>query len=43
MRAFARIHKPGEQALVHDADAGDSLEDDELLPGLKIPLAEIFN
>jgi|SRR5215831_10705890 len=37
-----RIHKPGQQPLVRDADAGDSLEDDELLPGLKIPLAEIF-
>ncbi len=38
----ARIHKPSEQALVRDSDAGDSLEDAELLPGLKIPLAEIF-
>ena len=38
----ARIHKPGEQALVRDSDAGDSLEDAELLPGLTIPLAEIF-
>jgi Uma2 family endonuclease len=39
---IARIHKPGEQPLMRDADAGDSLEDSELLPGLKIPLAEIF-
>ena len=39
----ARIHKPGEQGLVRDADAGDSLEDAELLPGLRIPLAEIFS
>jgi len=39
---IARIHKPGQQALVLDADAGDSLEDPELLPGLKIPLGEIF-
>ena len=39
----ARIHKPGEQALVPDADPGDDLEDAELLPGLKIPLAEIFS
>jgi len=38
----ARIHKPGEQTLVRDADGGDSLEDPELLPGLKIPLAEIL-
>ncbi|HME01324.1 MAG TPA: Uma2 family endonuclease [Terriglobia bacterium] len=38
----ARIHKPGKQAVVLDADAGDSLEDAELLPGLKVPLGEIF-
>jgi Uma2 family endonuclease len=38
----ARIHKPGEQALVRDVDAGDDLGVAELLPGLKIPLAEIF-
>lgn len=38
----ARIHRPGQHALVRDADGGDSLEDAELLPGLKIPLAEIF-
>jgi Uma2 family endonuclease len=39
---IARIHKPGEQALVRDADAGDSLEDAQSLPELKIPLGEIF-
>jgi Uma2 family endonuclease len=39
---IARIRKPGEQAFVRDADARDSLEDDELSPGLRIPLAEIF-
>jgi len=39
----ARIHKPGEPPVVRDAEAGDSLEDPELLPGLKIPLAEIFS
>jgi Uma2 family endonuclease len=39
----ARIHRPGEQAVVRDADARDNLGDAELLPGLKIPLAEIFN
>lgn len=38
----ARIHKPGKPALVLDADAGDSLEDAELLPGLRVPLGEIF-
>ena len=40
---IARVHKPGEQAVVRDAEARDSLEDAELLPGLKIPLAEIFS
>jgi Uma2 family endonuclease len=40
---IARIHKAGEQAFVRDADAQDCLEDAELLPGLKIPLAEIFS
>jgi Uma2 family endonuclease len=40
---IARIHKPGEQTSVRDADAGDSLEDAELLPGLKILLAKIFS
>jgi len=39
---IARIHKPGERAVVRDADAGDVLEDPELLPGLKVPLAEVF-
>jgi len=39
---IARIHKPGEQTVVRDADADDILEDAELLPGLKLPLAEIF-
>jgi Uma2 family endonuclease len=38
----ARIHKPGKQAVVLDADAGDRLEDPELLPGLKVPLSEVF-
>ena len=38
----ARIHEPGEQAVVRDADVADSLEDSELLPGLKISLAEVF-
>jgi Uma2 family endonuclease len=40
---IARIHKPGEQTSMRDADAKESLEDAELLPGLKIPLAEIFS
>ena len=39
---IARIHKPGEQPVVCDADAGGILEDAELLPGLTIPLADIF-
>jgi Uma2 family endonuclease len=38
----ARIHRSGKQAVVLDADVGDRLEDPELLPGLKIPLGEIF-
>lgn len=38
----ARIHKPGEQASVRDADRGDCLEDAELQPGLRIRLGEIF-
>jgi Uma2 family endonuclease len=40
---IGRIQQPREQALVRDADAGDSLEDADLLPGLKISLAEIFS
>jgi len=40
---IARVHKPREQAVLRDAEARDSLEDAELLPGLKIPLAEIFS
>jgi len=40
---IARVHKSGEQAVVRDAEARDSLEDAELLPDLKIPLAEIFS
>lgn len=39
---IARIHKPGEPAAVRDAEAGDSLEDAELVPGFKLTLAEIF-
>jgi Uma2 family endonuclease len=39
---IARIHKPGEQAVVCDADVGAILQDSELLPGLTIPLAEVF-
>jgi Uma2 family endonuclease len=39
---IARIHQPGEQTSVRDADAKESLEEAELLAGLKIPLAEIF-
>ena len=38
----ARIHKPGKQTVVLDADAGDRLEDPDLLLGLKIPLGEVF-
>ena len=37
---IARIHKPRAQDVVRAADARDSLEDAELLPGLKIQLAE---
>lgn len=40
---IARIHKPGEQAVVRDADAGGVLEDAELLLGLTIPLADVFS
>ncbi|HUI43608.1 MAG TPA: Uma2 family endonuclease [Terriglobia bacterium] len=39
---IARIHKPGEAAAVRDGEAGDRLEDAELVPGFKLPLAEIF-
>jgi len=38
----ARIHKPGKPGAVLDADVGDRLEDPEVLPGLKVPLGEIF-
>jgi Uma2 family endonuclease len=38
----ARIHKPNEQTVMIDSDAGGLLADEELLPGLKIPLTEMF-
>ncbi len=39
---IARIEKPGQKPQVLDADAGDKLEDPELLPGFSIALSEIF-
>jgi Uma2 family endonuclease len=39
---MARIYKPNERPVVIDSEDSGSLEDPELLPGLRIPLAEIF-
>jgi Uma2 family endonuclease len=39
---IARIHKPGESAVLRDAEAGDCLQDTELLPGFSLPLAEVL-